>query len=167
MTEKNRVLREGVVAGVVGATSVAVWFFFVDLVGGRPLYTPSVLGESLMNVLGPNRGEGPLEHVMLYTAFHYAAFFVFGIIAAALIRASDREPSILAGFLILFVAFELGFYWFIVLLQRSLLGSIAWYQIGAANIVAAFLMGRYLVHEHPEVIPRLDAALKDGRLGSG
>jgi len=162
----HRTLREGFVAGVVGATSVAVWFFVVDLIAGRPLHTPSVLGEAVMNVFGPNRGEGPLEHVMLYTVFHYAAFFIVGIIAAALIQASEKEPSVLAGFLILFVAFEVGFYGLTVMLSKSILGSIAWYQIGAANLVAAFLMGRYLLHEHPGIVSRLDQALKDGEWGT-
>jgi hypothetical protein len=56
---EHRTLREGFIAGLIGATSVAVWFLIVDLIAGRPLFTPSVLGEALMNVLGPNRGEGP------------------------------------------------------------------------------------------------------------
>ena len=34
-------LREGVVAGVLGATAIAVWFLFVDLISGRPLSTPT------------------------------------------------------------------------------------------------------------------------------
>ncbi len=163
---EHRTLREGITAGLIGATVVAVWFFVVDLIAGRALYTPSVLGEALMNVLGPNRGEGATQHVLLYTFFHYAAFLIVGIIAAAIIRASDTEPSVLAGFLILFVAFEIGYYGLTLMLSKSVLGSIAWYQIGVANLLAAVFMGRYLMLAHPGVVTRLDDALKDNELGS-
>jgi hypothetical protein len=163
---EHRTLREGFIAGLIGATSVAVWFLIVDLIAGRPLFTPSVLGEALMNVLGPNRGEGPLEHVILYTVFHYGVFVLFGIIAVAIIHASDGEPSLMGGFLILFVVFEVGIYFFVLLLDRSLLGTIAWYQIGAANILAALLMGRYLLQTHPEMLTRTQEALSDSKLGS-
>lgn len=163
---EHRTLREGILAGLIGATSVAIWFLVIDVIGGRPLHTPSVLGEALMNVLGPNRGEGALEYVMLYTVFHYAVFILFGIVAVAIIHASDREPSLMAGFIILLVVFELGFYFFVMLLDRSLLGTIAWYQVGAANILAALLMGRYLVRGHPEMMTRMGEALRDSKVGS-
>ena len=164
---EHRVIREGVVAGLIGATVVAVWFFIIDLIAGHPLFTPQALGQALMTALpGPSRGEGALQVIMLYTVFHYAAFFVLGMIAVGIIHASEREPSVLAGFLILFVAFEVGFYLFIMLIQRSLLGNIAWYQIGVANVLAAVFMGRYLVRAHPEVVGRMDHALGDTELGS-
>jgi hypothetical protein len=103
---------------------------------------------------------------MLYTFFHYAAFLIVGIIATAIIHASDTEPSVLAGFLILFVAFEIGYYGLTLMLSKSVLGSIAWYQIGVANLLAAVFMGRYLMLAHPGVVARLDDALKDNELGS-
>src|SRR5829696_8819304 len=37
---KHNVAREGIIAGVIGATSVALWFFVVDAVAGHPLATP-------------------------------------------------------------------------------------------------------------------------------
>jgi hypothetical protein len=91
---------------------------------------------------------------------------LFGIIAVAIIHASDGEPSLMGGFLILFVVFEVGIYFFVLLLDRSLLGTIAWYQIGAANILAALLMGRYLLQTHPEMLTRTQEALSDSKLGS-
>ena len=56
---EHRTLREGILAGLIGATSVAIWFLVIDVIGGRPLHTPSVLGEALMNaVLGWCRDKG-------------------------------------------------------------------------------------------------------------
>lgn len=86
---------------------------------------------------------------------------MLGTIAAAVIRASDREPSILAGFLFLFVVLEFGFVGYTyVLAKGSALGSLAWYQVGAANLLSAFVMGRVLLRRHPEAVQRVAAALR-------
>ena len=49
-------LREGVVAGLLGAASVAAWFFVLDVVNGRPFFTPAVLGAKVLQMLGGEFG---------------------------------------------------------------------------------------------------------------
>jgi hypothetical protein len=157
---RHPIIREGVMVGLLGAAMVAAWFFVVDLLMGRPFYTPSVLGHSVMTFFGPIRGEGPFEFTTLYTVFHVAAFVATGIAAAAIMHVSDREPSYLAGLFIMFVVFELGFYFLVFALSRN--GpfiDIAWYQIGAANLLAAAFMGRYLFRRHPGAAHNLNEAL--------
>ncbi len=44
---RRRVLREGLVAGLIGAGSVASWFLVVDIIAGRPFFTPAVLGSAV------------------------------------------------------------------------------------------------------------------------
>ena len=51
-TQTHSIVREGLIAGFLGATAVAVWFFIVDMIGGRPLFTPNTLGEGLLSVFG-------------------------------------------------------------------------------------------------------------------
>lgn len=158
-TQTHSVVREGVVAGVLGATAVAVWFFVVDLIGGRPLFTPGTLGEGLLSVFGRSP-ETQAMNVIAYTIFHYAVFVLVGVIAVILVHAGERMPSVLAGAMILFVAFELGFYGLVALLQESVLGSLAWYQIMAGNLLAAALMGTYLWRAHPAMRDGLVRALE-------
>jgi hypothetical protein len=141
------------VAGVIGATAVAIWFFVVDLVGGRPLFTPQVLGEGLLSIFGSSPESAAVD-VIAYTIFHYAAFILVGTLAVVLVHAGERRPSVLAGSLILFVAIELGFYGIVAMLEETVLGNFAWYQILAGNLLAAVLMGTYLWRAHP--------ALRDG-----
>ncbi|PYO75233.1 MAG: hypothetical protein DMD64_01075, partial [Gemmatimonadetes bacterium] len=43
----NRILREGFIAGCIGAAAVAVWFLIVDSINGQPLYTPAMLGSAV------------------------------------------------------------------------------------------------------------------------
>ena len=44
MTSRFRYLREGIIAGLIGAALVAVWFLIYDVARGRPFRTPSLLG---------------------------------------------------------------------------------------------------------------------------
>jgi hypothetical protein len=46
-SEFTGVYVEGVVAGLIGAATIAIWFFVLDLYNGRPFYTPNVLGAAL------------------------------------------------------------------------------------------------------------------------
>src|SRR5687768_8301919 len=158
-TKSHSILREGAVAGVIGATAVAVWFFVVDMVGGRPLFTPQVLGQGLLSIFGSSP-EPAAVNVIAYTIFHYVAFSLVGILAVFLIHTGERMPSVLAGSLILFVAIELGFYGMVALLQETVLGNFAWYQILAGNLLAAALMGTYLWRSHPLLKRGLVSALE-------
>ena len=155
------VTREGTRAGIAGALAVAVWFFFVDLISGHPLATPEALGAALVSVLRANQELGPITHLIVYTLFHFAAFIVVGIIASAVLKASDLEPSIMAGFFVLFVVIEVGFVGYTFVLSKgSSLGNIVWYQVGAANLLSAFVMGRVLFKGHPEAVHRTSEALR-------
>jgi hypothetical protein len=92
--------------------------------------------------------------------FHYAVFIIAGIATVALIHGSAKHIGLLAGMVMLFVAFEVGFYGFVVMLQLATpLEGLSWYQVGAANLVAAALMGRYLFMKHPGLTHALNESL--------
>jgi len=155
----HSVLREGAIAGAIGATAVAVWFFIVDVISGRPLFTPATLGGGLLSVFGQSP-EPAAVNVIAYTIFHYAVFILVGTLAVVLVHAGERRPSVLAGSLILFVAMELGFYGLVALLEETVLGNLAWYQILAGNLLAAVLMGTYVWRAHPTMGQGLVRALE-------
>ena len=153
--------KEGMVAGVLGAGGVAFWFLVVDLVTGKALATPEILGRALFSVLGKGIDWSPIQYVVAYTLFHVAAFCVIGIVVAAIVSASDRVPGVLAGLVLLFAVFEMGFYGLTVFLSEGeIMGNLAWYQIGAANLFAAALMGRYLWAGHPGLGARMAGVLE-------
>ena len=146
-------LRDGVIAGLIGAVIIAVWFLIIDTIGGHPLYTPTTLGRGMLTIFGPAHANDPAAWaVILYTIFHFAAFIFVGLIAALVVHLATREPSILLGFVILFAATEVGFYFFVSLLNLgSPLGSLAWYQVMLGNIIAAAAMGVYFWRTHREL----------------
>ncbi|HEX5437071.1 MAG TPA: hypothetical protein VFW98_07925 [Gemmatimonadaceae bacterium] len=160
MSERNHILREGVIAGLIGATSVAIWFLAIDILIHSPLYTPRVLGHALWSVFGPVK-EGTAVFVAAYTVFHYIAFIVVGIIAAIIVHSARRHPSVMAGFLLVFVIIEMGFYGITSMLDTFLpLGALAWYQVAIGNLIAAVLMGYYFYRAHPTLTRELQHALE-------
>jgi len=145
-------LHEGVYAGLIGAVSIAVWFFAIDLISGRPFFTPATLGRGLVAVLGAVPSGERIPHILVYTVFHFAAFMIVGLFAAFVVYLARSEPSVLLGFVVLFVAFEVGFYAIVGLLsQATPLGSFAWYQVLIGNLIAASAMGVYFWRQHKEL----------------
>lgn len=155
--------REGTTAGLLGAGGVAAWFFVVDIIAGQPLYTPAMLGEALLSGIGYTGKAPMLVNAALYTVFHVGVFMLVGTAASRLVRLAERVPHVTVGLLLFFVVFELGFYFVAMMLSHyDVVGRLAWYQIGAANIVAASLMGGYLWRRHPAITGQFKVAL-DGR----
>jgi hypothetical protein len=161
MAERHSSIREGIIAGVLGATTIAIWFLIVDVVAGHALYTPDLLGRGLISILGkpPAMPDTMATHVLAYTLFHYAAFALVGIIVASIVHQSARTPAVLAGFLVLFVMFELGAYGLAGLLTETRFGGMAWYQIFIANLLATVVMGWYMWVRHPDLKRDLSTAL--------
>ena len=157
------ILREGVIAGVIGATVVALWFLGVDWVAGHPFFTPSTLGHALLGILGPPAvDDSDLVHVLVYSIFHYTAFAGVGVLGSLVIHHAGRDPSILLGFVIVFVAVEVAFQVFVVLLEQATdLRTLAWYQVTVGNILAAGSMGFYLWRAHNELAGEFEHALDD------
>jgi hypothetical protein len=152
MLERHAVVREGVVAGLLGAAGVAIWFLIVDTIGGRPFYTPSMLGAALLSVFGNPGSEGAVTHVIVYTLFHGAAFIAVGLVLAFFVHEAEREPEVLAALIILFILFELGVYIATALLAEfNEFGRLAWYQVAVGNAIATLAMGTYMWRRHPKL----------------
>ena len=149
MDSQYSLVREGLVAGAIGATGVAIWFLILDTVAGQPLFTPSALGAVLAGDFSSGSSEVRLPWVVGYTLFHFAAFLAVGIILSFVAHRAEQEPTILAVFLILFVVFELAFYGLTAILAETRLpGALAWYRVAGGNVVAALLMGSYMWKGH-------------------
>ena len=143
-------LRDGVLAGLLGGASVAVWFFVLDVLNGRPFFTPAVLGAKVLQLVGGEfGGRGLALHVIVYTVLHFAAFVTLGIAAAIATNSMERKPRWINGFLVLFAILEVVYLAGVgVAAASELFGVYAWWQFGIANLIAALLMGRYIWHTH-------------------
>jgi hypothetical protein len=157
---RHSIARDGIVAGLLGATAVAIWFLGLDSIYSHPLATPHALGRGLLRIFGPPGGEGMMTFVVAYTIFHYVAFMIAGVVLAVVVHWAETQPTVLAGALMLFVAFEIGFYALSSALQESpFLGTLGWAQVGTGNLVAAVVMGGYMWRRHPELKGEFSYAL--------
>jgi lysylphosphatidylglycerol synthetase-like protein (DUF2156 family) len=157
---RHSIARDGIVAGVLGATAVALWFLGIDTVYGHPLATPTALGRGLLRLLGPPGNEGPWVFILSYTIFHYVAFILAGLIVSIVVYWAQSSPTVLAGAMILFVMFEIGFYGLSSALQESpFLGALGWGAVATGNLIAALVMGTYMWRTHPELKSELEYAL--------
>jgi hypothetical protein len=149
----TRLYQEGLIAGLIGAATVAVWFLIIDTIQGRPLYTPTVLGAALFH-----RGAAPwldsvpnFEMVLMFTWVHGLAFVVIGGIVARLLAFAERQSSMGFGILMLFVFFEFGFIAAAMVFAAPVLRALAWPAILVANLLAATTMGSYFWLRHPNL----------------
>jgi len=161
MAERHNSVREGILAGIIGATAIVVWFAVIDIVSGQPFHTPDILGAGLISILGkpPMMPDTTGIHVLIYTVFHYVAFALVGILIAVVVHQSSRTPAVLAGALVAFVAFQLGAIGITTLFTETRLGGMAWYQIFLANLLATALMFWFMWRRHPQLRGDLDRAL--------
>ena len=148
----NKVLREGVSAGLTGAAVVAMWFLILDSVAGRPLFTPGALGSAIFY------GTASVDNVTIsastvigYSLFHLAAFLFVGVVASALVTQAEKFPPIVFGLIILFVVFETFFVSMTALLGAWLMQELAWWSVLVGNFLAAASMGMYLWRVHPKL----------------
>ena len=158
----KRIVREGFIAGLIGASAVATWFLIVDLIAGRAFFTPAMLGDALFwGVRDPVNVKIAFPTIIGYSMFHVLAFAFVGMVTAVLAFAVERFPPTLFIVVVAFAVFEFGFYLVVATLARPLLGALAWWSVAIGNAIAAFGMGYYLWRAHPE----LRRALKEHPLG--
>ena len=148
----QRVVREGVVAGLIGAGVVAAWFLIFDLGRGVPLFTPAALGSTLF--LGANSIDDVTVSAVTvfgYTVFHLGAFILTGFLAAAIAAAADETPPLVLAAVLFFAVFEAFFMGTLAMVAEFLLGTLAWWTIAVGNLLAALSMGWYLWMHHPKL----------------
>ena len=138
MASNSRYLRDGIIAGLIGAALVAVWFLIYDAASGRPFRTPSLLGAATFEgVKDPATVPTAAHLVVQYTVLHGVVFALIGVLVAYLIVSAQREPSRLLMLVIALLCFEVFFLAVVTTLAHPVLDEVAWWAILTANAVAA------------------------------
>jgi hypothetical protein len=150
------VVREGILAGLLGGAVVAVWFLLYDAIRLRPLHTPALLGAAFLQGLrDPALLIPRLDVVLGYTVFHFAVFAFFGIAVASFLLAAEHEPRILLGLFILFLCFQVFFFGFLQALNAHLAGALPWWNVAIGNLLASVAMITYFFLGHRSLGARL------------
>jgi len=139
---------DGAIAGIIGATVIAIWFLFLDAVTRLPLYTPTVLGEGLFlgeQSLASNAGgQVSLKLTLMYSGVHGLVFMVLGVIAAYSVLLPKRNLHLGISLLLLFAILELGFVGTAFVIAKPVLDELTWPIVLIGNFLAAAGMACYL-----------------------
>lgn len=140
----------GVAAGLIGASAVALFFLVVDLVAGRPLWTPHALGSALFLGERPDPAAAPRAvMVVAYSIAHGVVFIAFGVPAAFQVLARGepmrRAAAAVALAAALFVGFEIVFFAFGELFLRGIVSALGVLRVSVGNALAAAMMAVFLV----------------------
>jgi hypothetical protein len=149
MASTGRIVRNGVVAGLLGAAAVALWFLVFDISRGRPFETPALLAAVLLH--GASDAAVPAITAALvfqYTVFHVLAFVLFGTVAAALIVAAETEPGLVIALVIFFAGFEVFFIALVMFHGPTLMAMLSWWSILVGNLLATGVMFAYFFFRH-------------------
>ena len=150
------ILEEGVLAGMLGAVVVAVWFLILDTARGQIFMTPSLLGGVIF------MGQSPAEVVAVnpfivfaYTGLHGVLFLMAGVAVAWLFAFFERNPQFGIILLLLFVLFESILFSVAAAIFPTLLGALGAMAVASGNLLAAVAMFWFLIRRHPAAIAKL------------
>jgi hypothetical protein len=151
MAERSHsITSEGTDVGIIGGLAVAIWFLILDTIAGRPLMTPSLLGQVvLMGDSTPDTSNVVFGAILLYTAFHFVVFALIGMGLVALVHWGTENPIVRYALLPVFLAFEVLFYGLLEVLSERTGELFPFWAVVMANTLAAISMGLYLWIRHP------------------
>jgi hypothetical protein len=142
--------REGLIAGLLGAAVVALFYFGMDLTRGVPFLTPSVLGEVLV-LRRPDAvvTAANTTAIVVYTGVHLLLFLAFGLGLSALLTRAETSSVARYAILQLFIVFELFFFGLLAIVSETTRGLFPLWSILTANTTAAIVMGAWMWRNHP------------------
>jgi hypothetical protein len=147
------IVGDGVFAGLIGASAVALWFLIVDAALREPLFTPSLVASAVLKGV-PATADHAIELSMVaaFSALHSLAFIAFGVAASWLVDQFQHTPDLPLITIGLFLALEGGFVIATKLFVPDVAEVIGHGFIVAGNVFAALGMGLYLRdwQRHPE-----------------
>lgn len=153
------ILEDGILCGVMGAAVVAVWFFILDTVQGRMLFTPSLLGSVVFLGQSPDQPVSVNGFVVFaYTGLHVLLFFAAGLVIAWMFSLFENNPHFGILVLLLFFLFEAILFTFAAVIFPSLMGALGSIAVASGNLFAAIAMFWFLIRRHPAAMAQLKLA---------
>lgn len=154
MSMTKRIVREGLVVGLIGFAAVALFYAAFDFLAARGfLFTVNLLGQAVFYGL---RDPGVLvtpiainvRAVVLYTALHLTVALLIGLVVAWLVARLEGPPAqtrlailaIIAGFFVTILG--------IGMVSSPIKALLPWWSVVLANALAVVVAGAYLLGRH-------------------
>lgn len=142
MSLPARLVRDGIIAGLLAGFVLAVLFYFYDLGQGAPLRTPAFLWGAL-TVQG--EVEATTGVIAAFTIVHFVVWALLGLLAAALIEWAGLPRNVLIGAAYGLFACSLVFYLGLIRAPDDLvLSAPGWPAVFFGNALAGIVMFTHL-----------------------
>jgi predicted membrane-bound dolichyl-phosphate-mannose-protein mannosyltransferase len=129
---------------------VALWFLLLDMLGGRPFFTPAALGAALLlGATSPAEVSVTLPLVAAYTMLHLAAFAILGILIEWAAERLERAPAMWIVGVLIFVMLEALFIGIVGSLGHWVLGTLGYWAVAVGNVLAIAAMAMRVRARHP------------------
>ncbi len=138
----ERLVFDGVVAGVFGAIVIVSWFAVVDAARGQLLNTSALLPSGL--------------------AFQFCALAIIGAAAALILEQGERESALFPALLVFVIAFEIFSITVTMLLGPVASMALPWWKLFIGDLIATAAMMVYFLGRQPV----LAHGLSDSWLGA-
>ena len=143
---------KGLVTGLAGAGTVALWFLVLDILRNRPFFTPAALGSLLfLGADSPNEVQVSAAIVAAYTVVHLGAFACAGLLLEWVALRIERAPGMWLVALLFFITLEALFIGTASSTSGWVLGALGYWAIAIANLAAVAAMGWWVWHSHPRL----------------
>jgi len=150
--QEHSTVREGLIAGLLGAAIVLSWYLVFDTAAGKPFHTPNVLGKVFFRGdLEPGVREIVPRVVAGYTVLHLVIFALVGIGLTLLVHLTARNLALRMGLwmgLVVAFGFFAGLTYMLTTATDERLP--VWSVVGG-SLLAVAAMGWYLWRRHPRL----------------
>lgn len=150
------VLYDAFFSAGIGGSIVALLFLLVDVMEGRPFFTPSLIGSVLfLGIPADQVRDVRLDVVAYYTLIHLAGCGVCGLVVSLAVRRAERRsryPSLLL--LGTFLVLEVGFYAGASRMAPGVMERVGGERIAVVNLFAAMGVAAFLLTGHRPRAPR-------------
>jgi hypothetical protein len=132
LSDKHNTLREGVILGMVVATTIWAWLASVDALAGEPLHTFKALGG-----------------IAAFTIAHYLLNVLYAVVIVSAIHGAVRQPSLIIALTFGFVMVQFVFAMVTVVFSQLGLGQLAWVRIFGGSVIGGIVTFVILSRKHP------------------
>ncbi len=149
-SKTNDILYETFYSGAIGGSALALLFLLSDSAQGHPLFTPSVLGSTLLFRVPLQAAPATsLGAVALFSVIHFALFGVLGLVGSLLVRGLEaHERHTVWVTLVLFGIMEAGALLPLRVALPELAALLGYTRVSIINLATAATMVGFLHYAH-------------------
>ena len=149
-SERVEVLRQGMIAGLLGYAVVALFFAVFNLLAGRPaLHTAAALGGVLFyGARDMSDASVGIGAALAYNGVHLLVFLGFGLLAAWLAEFAEHGPHFWYLGAVLLIVFAFHLLGLLLGVSTSLREAVPPWTLVVSGLLGCAAMAGYLLWNH-------------------